>query len=225
MAIMAHALITNLTPDPQKSKEEKLATGQMPSQYPPMTSHMARAIKEIHRRLTRTTLLMDTKTRPNLAISPTCRHQSTRRSKSHREELSYAIMMASEEGVVTLARETSRHNMKPVEMADPGVGNHLAMTMARIATSTRINIALHAAAMTKGRAPAAMTMTQLHEEQREAVVVAEIHHRTSRVKGMTLHHPHQAAPMAAAMAMAAQPGHAPLRKIRRTRSHTMRKPT
>jgi hypothetical protein len=141
--------------------------------------------------------------------------------------LSYAIMMASEEGVMTLARETSRHNMKPAGMVDPGVGNHLAMTTAHIATSTRINIALHTAGMTKGRAPAVMTMTQLHEEQREAVVVAEIHHRTSRVKGVTLHHPHQAAPMAAAVAVAvaAQPGHAPLRKIRRTRSHTTREPT
>jgi hypothetical protein len=161
---MVHVLITNLTPDPQKSEEEKLATGQMPSQYPSMTSHMARAIKEIHRHLTRTTLLMDTKTRPNHAISPTCRHQSTRRSKSHREELSYTIMMASEEGVVTLAGETSRHDVKPVGMVDPGIGNHLAMTMACITTVTRISITLHAAAMTKGRAPAAMTMTQLHEE-------------------------------------------------------------
>jgi hypothetical protein len=159
MAIMVHAPITNLTPDPQKSEEEKLATGQMPSQYPPMTSHMARAIKEIHRHLTRTTLLMDTKTRPNLAINPTCRYQSTRRSKSHREELSYAIMMASEEGVMTLARETSRHDMKPVGMADPGVGKHLAMTTACIATATRISITLHAIVMTKGKAPTAMTMT------------------------------------------------------------------
>jgi hypothetical protein len=180
MAIMVHALITNLTPDPQKSEEEKLATGRMPSQYPPMTSHMARAIKEIHRHLTRTTLLMDTKTRPNLAISPTCCHQSTRRLKSHREELSYAIMMASEEGVVTLAEETSRHDVKPVGMADPGIGNLLAMMMVRIATATRISIALHATAMTKGRAPATMMMTQLHKEQREAVVVVEIHRRTSR---------------------------------------------
>jgi hypothetical protein len=156
---MVPALITNLTPDPQKSEEEKLATGQMPSQYPSMISHMARAIKEIHRHLTRTTLLMDTKTWPNLAISPTCRHQSTRRSKSHREELSYAIKMASEEGVVTLAGETSRHDMKPVGMVGPGIGNHLGMTTARIAMATRISIALHAAVMTKGRAPAAMTMT------------------------------------------------------------------
>jgi hypothetical protein len=222
---MVHTLITNLTPDPQKSEEEKLATGQMPSQYPLMTSHMARAIKEIHRRLTRTTLLMDTKTRPNLAISPTCHHQSTRRLKSHREELSYATIMASEEGVMMLARETSHHNVKPVGMADPGIGNHLAMMTACITTATRINIALHAAVMTKGRAPTAMTMTQFHEEQREAVVVAEIHRRTSRVKVVTLHHPHQASPMAAAVEVAAQPGHAPLRKIRRTRSHTTREPT
>jgi hypothetical protein len=57
---MAHALITNLIPDPQKSEEEKLATGQMPSQYPPMTNQMAKARREIHRHLTRTTLLMDT---------------------------------------------------------------------------------------------------------------------------------------------------------------------
>jgi hypothetical protein len=155
---MVHTLITNLTPDPPMSEEEKLAAGQMPSQYPSMISHMARAIKEIHHHLARTTLLMDTKTRPNLAISPTCRHQSTRHSKSHRKELSYAIMMASEEGVMTLAGETSRRDVKPVGMADLGVGNHLAMMTACIATATRISIAPHTAAMTKGRPPAAMTM-------------------------------------------------------------------
>jgi hypothetical protein len=132
-------------------------------------------------------------------------------------------MMASEEGVVTLPGETSRHNVKLVWMAGPSIGSHLAMTTTRTAAATRISIALHAAAMTKGRAPAAMTMTQLHEEQREAAAVVEIHHKTSRVKGVTLHHPHQAAPMAAAVA--AQPGHAPPRKIRRTRSHTTRVPT
>jgi hypothetical protein len=223
---MVPALITNLTPDPQKFKEEKLVTGQMPSQYPPMISHMARAITEIHRHPTRTTLLMDTtKTRPNLTICPTCRHQSTRRSKSHREELSYAIMMASKEGVVTLAGKMSRHDVKLVGMVGLGIGNHLAMTKARTAMATRISIALHAAAMTKGRATGAMTMIQLHEEQREAAAVAEIHCRMSRVKGVTLHHPHQAAPMAAAVAVVAQPGHAPPRKIRKTRSHTTGVPT
>jgi hypothetical protein len=108
-------------------------------------------------------------------------------------------------------------------MAGPSIGNHLAMTTARTTVAIRISIALHAAAMTKGKAPAAMTMTQLHEEQREAVAVVEIHRRTSRVKGVILHHPHQAAPMA--VAVAAQLGHVPLEKIRRTRSHTMRVPT
>jgi hypothetical protein len=68
-------------------------------------------------------------------------------------------MMANEEGVVTLAGETSRHDMKPVGMVDPGIRNQLAMTTVRISMATRISIALHAAAMTKGRAPAAMTMT------------------------------------------------------------------
>jgi hypothetical protein len=62
---MVLALITNLIPDPQRPEEEKLVTGQMPSQYPPMIGRMAKAIKEIHHRLTRTILLMDTtKTRP-----------------------------------------------------------------------------------------------------------------------------------------------------------------
>jgi hypothetical protein len=75
------------------------------------------------------------------------------------------------------------------------------MTMARTAAATRISIALHTAAMTKGKAPTAMTMIQLHEEQREAIAVVEIHHRTSRAKGMTLHHPHEAAPMATAAAV------------------------
>jgi hypothetical protein len=137
-------------------------------------------------------------------------------------------MMASEEGVVMLVGEMSRHDEKPVGMAGPSIGNHLAMTMARTAVATRINIAPHAAAMTKGRALVAMMMTQLREEQREAAAVAEIHRRTSRVKGVTLHHPNQAAPMAAAVAavaVVAQPGYAPPRKIRRTRSHTMHVPT
>jgi hypothetical protein len=165
-----------------------------------MISHMAKAIKETHHHPTRTILLMDTtKRRPRPAISPTCRHQSTRRSKSHREELSYMTMMAREEGVMTLAREMSRHDVKPVGMADPSIGNHLAMTTVRTTAVTRISITLHAAAMTKGKAPTAMTMTQLHEDEREAAAVAEIHHMMLRVKVMTLHHPHQGAPMAAAV--------------------------
>jgi hypothetical protein len=72
--------------------------------------------------------------------------------------------MASGDEVVTLATETSRHDEKPVEMADPSKGNNLAMTTARTAEATRISIARHAAVMTKGKAPASMTMIQLHEE-------------------------------------------------------------
>jgi hypothetical protein len=225
MAIMVLALIMNLIPDPQRPEEEKLTTGQTPSQYPLTIEHMAKASKGIHHHLTRTIPRTDTtKTRPRPAIRPTCRHQSIRRLKSHRKELSYATMMASGEGVVTLAGETSHHDMKPVEMAGPSIGNHLAMMIARTAAAIRISIALHATAMTKGKAPTAMTMTQLHEEQREAVAVTEIHRRTPRVKGVILHHPHQAAPMAAAVAAAAQLRHVPLEKIRRTRSHTTRVP-
>jgi hypothetical protein len=67
-------------------------------------------------------------------------------------------MVVSGEGVVTLAGETSRRDMKPVRMADPSIGNHLTMTTARTAAAIRISIALHAAVMTKGKAPAAMTM-------------------------------------------------------------------
>jgi hypothetical protein len=122
-----------------------------------------------------------------------------------------------------LAAETSHHDEKPVEMVDPSKGNNLAMTTACTAAATRISIALHAVVMAKGKAPATMTMIQLHEEQRKAIAVAEIHRRTSRVKGATRHHPHQAAPMAAAVA--AQPGHAPPEKIRRIRSPTNRVPT
>jgi hypothetical protein len=62
-------------------------------------------------------------------------------------------MMASEEGVMTLAGETTRHDVKTARMAYPSIGNHLAMTTAHIATATRISIALHATAMTKGRVP------------------------------------------------------------------------
>jgi hypothetical protein len=36
-------LITNLVPSPQRSEGEKLITGLMISQYPPMASHMAKA--------------------------------------------------------------------------------------------------------------------------------------------------------------------------------------
>jgi hypothetical protein len=130
-------------------------------------------------------------------------------------------MMASEDEAVTLDAETICHDGKPVEMADPSKGNDLAMTTACTTSATRISIALPAAAMTKGKAPTAMTTIHIHEEQREAVVVAEINHRMARVKDVTLRLLHQAAPMAAA----AQQNHATPAKIHRTRSPTTRVPT
>jgi hypothetical protein len=73
-------------------------------------------------------------------------------------------MMASEDEAVMLDAETIRHDGKPAEMADPREGTNLAMTMARTMAVTRTSIAPLATTMTKGRAPAAMTMIHLHEE-------------------------------------------------------------
>jgi hypothetical protein len=134
-------------------------------------------------------------------------------------------MMASKDEAVTLDAETIRHDGKQVRTVDPSRGNDLAMTTVCTAAATRISIALPAAMMTKGKAPAAMTMIHLHGEQREAVVAAEITRRTTRVKDVTLRHPHQAAPMAAAVAVVAQQDHGTLARIRRTRSPTTRVPT
>jgi hypothetical protein len=135
-------------------------------------------------------------------------------------------MMASEHEAVTLDAETIHHGGKLVEMADPSKGNDLAMMTTCTAAATRISIALPAATTTKGKAPAAMMTIHLHEEQREAVVAVEINHRMVRVKDdVILHHPHQAAPMAAAVAAADQQNHATLARIRRTRSPTTHVPT
>jgi hypothetical protein len=150
---MMRVLTTNLIPDPQKSEEEKLTTGRMPSQYPPMTNHMAKARREIHRHPTKITLLTDTnKTMLLLAIRPTCCHQSIRRSKSQREELSYATMMASEDDAVTLDAGTIRRDGKPAETADPREGTDLAMMTVRTAVVTRTSIMPPAATMIKGKA-------------------------------------------------------------------------
>jgi hypothetical protein len=97
------------------------------------------------------------------------------------------------------------HDGKPAETADPSEGNDLAMTMARTAAATKISIAPLATTMTKGKVPAAMMTIHLHEEQREVVIAAEINRRMARVKGdVILRHPHQAAPMAAAVAVVDQ---------------------
>jgi hypothetical protein len=66
--------------------------------------------------------------------------------------------MAGGGGVVTLAGETNRHDEKPVEMVGPSIGNNIAMMTARTTAETRISISLHMATMTKGKAPAAMTL-------------------------------------------------------------------
>jgi hypothetical protein len=136
-------------------------------------------------------------------------------------------MMASEDEAMMLDAEMIRHDGKQVGMVGPSKGNDLAMTTARIATATRISIALPAATMTKGKAPVAMTMTHLHGEQREAVVAAETNRRTARVKDdVILRHLHQAAPMAAAaVVVVGHQNHATLARIRRTRSPTTRVPT
>jgi hypothetical protein len=130
-------------------------------------------------------------------------------------------MMASEGETVMLDAETIRHDGKTAETVDPREGTNLAMTTARTMVATRTSITPLATTMTKGKAPAAMTTIHLHEKKTEAVVAAKISRRTTRVKDdLTLRHPHQGAPMAAAVVMADQQGHATLARIRRTRSPT-----
>jgi hypothetical protein len=191
---------------------------------------MAKASKEIPHQLKRITLHMaDTiKTKLLPAITPTCHHQSIRHSRSLKEELSYVEMRARGDEAVSSAIETSRHNGKLAIVVDPSKGNKLDMTTAHSTAVTKIKDVLHAAVMTKGKAPAAMTRTrkiQLHAKQREAVAVAEIHRKTSRESGVTPHHPHQAAPMAAAVAVAVHPGHTAPEKIPRITSPMTRAPT
>jgi hypothetical protein len=135
-------------------------------------------------------------------------------------------MMASEGKAMTLDAEMIHHDGKQAEMADPSGGNDLAMMTVHTVAAIRISIALPTATMTKGKAPTAMTMIHLHEEQKEAVVAAEINRRTARVKDdVILCHPHQAAPMVAAVAVVDQQDHATLARIRRIRSPTTRVPT
>jgi hypothetical protein len=130
-------------------------------------------------------------------------------------------MMASEDEAVTLDAEMICHDGKPAETTDPREGTDLAMTTARTVAAIRISITPLATTMTKGKAPAAMTTIYLHEEQTEAIVAAKISRRTARVNdGVILRHPHQGAPMAAAVVVADQQGHATPARIRQTRSPT-----
>jgi hypothetical protein len=132
------------------------------------------------------------------AIRPICHHQSIRYSRSLREELSYVEMKARRDEGVMLAAETSRHDGKLAVMVGPGKGNKLDMTTARNTMATMTKIMRHAPAMTKGKAPAAMTRTKkirLHIEQKEAVAVAKITHRMSKARKDGIpRHPHQASP-------------------------------
>jgi hypothetical protein len=129
--------------------------------------------------------------------------------------------MASEDEAMTLDAETIRHDEKLARTADPREGTDLAMTTACTVMVTRTSIAPLIATMTKGRAPAAMTTIHLHEERKEAVVATKISRRTARVNDdATLRHPHQGAPMAAAVVAADQQGHATLARIHRNRSPT-----
>jgi hypothetical protein len=170
--------------------------------------------------------MVDTiKTKLLPAIRPICHHQSIRHSRSLREELSYVVMMANRDKAMTLAAETSRHDGKLVEMADPSIGNQLNMTMTLTTAATRINIARPTAMMTKGKAPATMMIIQLHVEQREAITVAETHRMMSIARDVTPRHPHQAAPMAAVVAVVAQPGHTAPKKICKITNPTTRVPT
>jgi hypothetical protein len=93
-------------------EEEKLVTRPTLSQYPPMTGHMAKAIREIPHHLTRITMLMaDTiKTKLLPAIRPIFHHKSIRHSRSLRKELSYMVRKANGDEAMTLAAETSRHD-------------------------------------------------------------------------------------------------------------------
>jgi hypothetical protein len=139
--------------------------------------------------------MVDTiKTKLIPAMRPMCHHQSIRRSRSLREELSYVEMKARGDKAVTLAADMSRHDGKLAMMEDPGKGNKLDMTMRCNTIATKTKIVHHAAAMTKGKAPTAMTRTkkiQLHIEQEEAITVTEIHRRTLRARrGVTPPHPH-----------------------------------
>jgi hypothetical protein len=130
-------------------------------------------------------------------------------------------MTASEGEAVMLDAETIRHDGKLAETADPREGTDLAMTTARTVAATRTSIAPLTTTMIKGKAPVAMMTIHLHEEWKEVVVAAKISRRTARAKDdVTLRRPHQGAPMAAAVVVADQQGHATLAKIRRTRSPT-----
>jgi hypothetical protein len=94
ISIMVLVVIMNLIPDPQRSEEETLVIRPTLSQYPSMTGHMTKAIREIPHHLTRITLLMANTIKTKLlpAIRPICHHQRIKHSRSLREKLSYNLV-------------------------------------------------------------------------------------------------------------------------------------
>jgi hypothetical protein len=172
---------------------------------------MAKDHRGTHHLLTRTTPRLEGTIQKKVlpAIRPICHHQSIRHSKSLREELSYKMAKEGEDEAMTLAVEMSRHDMKLSEMANLGKGNKKVMTMTRVAAAKNVRITHPAATITKGKAPTAMTRTQVHLNK-EAAVAAEMSRRMLKVKrSVTYPHPHhhQEAPMAAVVVAADR--HAP----------------
>jgi hypothetical protein len=127
-----------------------------------MIGHTAKARRENPHHLARITLRMADTIRTKLlpAIRPICHHQSIRHSISLKEELSYVETKARGDEAVTLAAEMSRHDGKLAVMVDPGKGNKLDMMMACNTVAKKTKIVHHAAAMTKGKAPATMMRTR-----------------------------------------------------------------
>jgi hypothetical protein len=111
--------------------------------------HMAKAHRENPRHLARITLRMEDTIKLKLlpTIRPVCHHQSTRHSKSLKEELSYMGTKARGDEAMMRSAETNRHNEKLAMMADPGKGNKLDMMMARSTAATKTKIVHHAATM------------------------------------------------------------------------------
>jgi hypothetical protein len=124
VAIMVLVLTKKLVPNLWRSEGEKLITVPMLSQYPTI-GHMAKAHRENPHHLARITLRMEDTIKSKLlpAIRLICHHQSTRHSKSLKEELSYMGTKARGDKAMMRSAEMNRHNEKLAMMADPGKGN------------------------------------------------------------------------------------------------------
>jgi hypothetical protein len=116
--------------------------------------------------------------------------------ESLREELSYEMAKEGEDEAMVMAADMSRHGQKLSEIANPGKGNKV-MMMACIIAAEKVRITHPADTVTKGKAHAAMTRTQVHLDK-EATVASETSRRMLKAKRSVIRpHHHQAAPMAA----------------------------